>query len=175
MRAVDGPTRRDPLPLLVVAAVLLALRVGTGVFEAANPGVPVELVDWQPIAAADSLASATGKPVLYDFSAEWCGPCQVMQREVFSEEKAAEVINALFVPVRVVDRQQEDGRNLPEVDALERRFEIQSFPTLVVLPRTGPPRVQRGYSGAQRTVSWLTQAAMSSRGAPAPAPVPGGP
>jgi thioredoxin-related protein len=82
-----------------------------------------------------------------------------MKREVFSDPRAAEAINAGFVPVRVLDRQREEGRNPPLVDSLQARYGVQAFPTLVVVPADGgTPEVTRGYLGAQQTTRWLEQA-----------------
>src|SRR2546426_499559 len=81
---------------------------------------------------------ASGRLVLYDFSAAWCGPCRQMAAEVFADETSARKLGAMFVPVHVVDRAREDGRNQPDVQALEDRFRIEAFPTLVVYaPDTG--------------------------------------
>jgi len=41
------------------------------------------------------------------------------------------------VPVRVIDRQLEDGWNAPAVAALQERFKIGDFPTLVVAEADG--------------------------------------
>src|SRR5262245_2568919 len=97
-------SRSDPKILIAVAAALLVARVALGFYTSRHPLVEPDRVHWEPIAFADSLARVEKKPILYEFSADWCGPCQTMQREIFSDREGAERIDKLFVPVRVVDR-----------------------------------------------------------------------
>ncbi len=153
-----GPTRRDPWPLIWIAVVLLATRVATGVWVDRHQTAEKDLVKWHPIAAADSDAKKAKKPVLYDFTAAWCPPCRMMGKEVFGDPEAAELINERFVPVRVMDRSREDGRNPPEIEALHKRFGIQAFPTLVVVVSGKPPVILQGYQGKEGTIGALKDA-----------------
>jgi len=151
-----GSTRARPNALLVLAAALLVARIGTGLYEERHPPSMVELVHWQPIEGAEARASAERRPVLYDFTAEWCVPCQTMQREVFSDPQAARDIDLNFVPVRVLDRTREEGQNLAVVDSLQRRFRINAFPTLVIVrPGGGDPVLLSGYQGKLQTLQRL--------------------
>ncbi|HKQ56704.1 MAG TPA: thioredoxin family protein [Candidatus Eisenbacteria bacterium] len=162
--AVAGSTRRRPNLLLVAAALLLVARVVVGFYEERHPPSVEERVSWHPIEGAVEAAASEGKPLLYDFTAEWCAPCQAMRRELFADPVAAAEIGQMFVTVRVVDRAREEGRNPPAVDSLERQFRINSFPTLVVVrPEGGDPIVMTGYRGRGPALQRLRAAQMQLR------------
>jgi thiol:disulfide interchange protein len=135
-------------------------RIGLGIHLRERP-VPVNAVDWKPIAGAETVARKEGKPVLYDFTAEWCPPCRKLSNEVFSVRKSADLINAGFYPVRVEDRTRESGSNPSDVAALQRRFKVNSFPTLVIVPpaKGAEPVVITGYPGKRLLVRQLEGAA----------------
>ncbi|HEY6195961.1 MAG TPA: thioredoxin family protein [Candidatus Eisenbacteria bacterium] len=158
------PTRRDPAWLWILAGALLVARVATGVYEERHPPTLADLVPWVPAAEAPARARATGRPILYDFSADWCGPCQRMRNDVFADEKHASAIGQLVVPVHVVDRQQEEGRNPALVDSLERAHGVRSFPTLVIVDATGRAidRIE-GYPGARELVTWVGRTSVKAR------------
>lgn len=156
-----GSTRLLPRWLLIVAAALLVARIGTGIYEERHPPAAADLVHWRTIEAGLVEARQQAKPLLYDFTADWCPPCRAMQREVFADPQSAESIERLFVPVRVLDRMREEGRNASAVDSLQRAYKIDSFPTLVVTsPDTGhAPAIFPGYGGRTGTIQNITQAA----------------
>lgn len=138
--------RSVPIALLVIAAALLVARFAYAPKQQSTR----DLVRWVNPEAAVAMARATGKPILYDFTAEWCDPCHVLDAEVFGDEVAAREINERFIPVRITDRQQEDGRNSPEVDALEKRYSVRGFPTVVFVTGNGSEvgRME-GYKGRE--------------------------
>src|SRR5262245_43492523 len=156
-----GSTRARPTWLLIAAAALFVARVGTGLYEERHPPSTPDLVSWQPIEGAEARALQEHRAVLYDFTAEWCPPCRLMQQEVFSDAEAAREIDHLYVPVRVLDRQREEGHNPALVDSLQKRYKVDSFPTLVIVPANGgAPIVTAGYGGREQTIQRLRTAAM---------------
>jgi thioredoxin 2 len=83
------------------------------------------LVDGQPLDLNDSnfdaVVDETRLPVLVDFWAAWCGPCQMMA-PAFKQAAAQLKGRALLVKV-----------NSDESPELSRRYGIRSIPTLVKL------------------------------------------
>jgi thiol-disulfide isomerase/thioredoxin len=149
-------SRLSPILLWVLLAALV-FRVVTAVMDRGGPD-GTGLVRWQPRGTAPARAGSLGKPILYEFTAAWCGPCKLLDRD-WDDAAVADRVNAAFVPVRVVDRMREDGKNAPEVAELERRYEISGFPTLVVAAPDGRLVAKHeGYRGRQALLEFLGSA-----------------
>lgn len=165
-------------PLWVLLLVPIGLAGGWAVGKFSDPGkVPVEPASmrattpeigsfsaWSSLAEAMTESERTGKPILLDFNAEWCPPCRAMRQTVFENSKYSQGIQRAVIPVSIVDRVREDGRNPPEVDQLQSRYGVQAFPTLVVFqPKTGKQVSTRGFGGPDLTEQWIVQAAEQVR------------
>ena len=122
--------RSLPIWLPIAAAALLLGRL---LVQAPAAAEEETLVSWSRLEFAGGVAKTQHKLILYDFSAAWCGPCHQLDRVAFQDVDIARRINARFVAVRVIDRMQEDGANSKEVEALQRRYAVSAFPTLVVV------------------------------------------
>jgi len=144
--------RALPVWLPVVVVVLIVARVISSRY-----GVKAEkdLIRWVPAESAARMAEITRKPILYEFSAEWCGPCHRLEDEVFRDSRLAALINEKFIPVKLVDRQRETGKNPPEVARLEAQYRVQVFPTVVIAHRSNPPATLAGYQGASHFEKFL--------------------
>lgn len=117
---------------------------------------------WMSYESALAESDRTGKPILLDFNAEWCPPCQRLKSEVFDSGMHGPAVQLAVIPVSIVDRQRESGSNSHETESLQRRYGVEAFPTLVVFhPRTGRVQQTKGFGGAERTVQWVQWAAAS--------------
>lgn len=130
--------RALPLVLIAVALALVAARIVSHSMKPAAPTNEVaELVQWVSLDEGQRMAATSKKPILYDFTAEWCNPCHMLDGEVFQDPAMAREINARFIAVRVTDRQHEEGRNPPDVEELQRRYGVKGFPTVVFADAAG--------------------------------------
>ena len=150
-------SRVSPVLLLILAAAVL-FRVVTYVTD--RDEADATLVRWMPAPEAQTLARAGKRPILYDFTAAWCPPCKILDREGWNDPEVAALVNGAYLPARIVDRQREDGKNAPEVSALQRKHGIQVFPTLVVVGSDGNELAKfEGYRGREPLVKFLKESA----------------
>jgi thiol:disulfide interchange protein len=148
-----------PTLLLAAAGVLLVARIAAEIHESRNPVKVKDLVGWQ--SPSQASVQQTSKPILYYFSADWCVPCRELNREVLLDTEAATLIRETYVPVKVTDRQQEDGENTTDVATLIERHAVTGFPTLVVA-RGGTASMRlEGYPGRSSVITFLRKNAVA--------------
>jgi protein disulfide-isomerase len=97
---------------------------------------------------AQAQAKAEDKIVLVDFTgSDWCGWCIKLQKEVFSKPDFLQWAsgNAVLVEVDFPKRKQLSADQRRANDALAKKYNIEGFPTLIVLSGEGKKLGTLGY------------------------------
>ncbi|MCY3620269.1 MAG: thioredoxin family protein [Gammaproteobacteria bacterium] len=105
---------------------------------------------------AFKAAEENGQLVFVDIYTEWCGPCKLMDANVFPTDAVGDYFNARFVNIKL-DAEDEDV-NGPEIGD---RYDVRAYPTLLFLNPDGS-ELGRGVAGLE--VEQLIQLAKEATG-----------
>lgn len=76
-------------------------------------------------------AKVEGKLVMIDFYTKTCGPCRMMERDVFSTPECGEYINKRFVPIMI------DGEDDGVGTEIAKKHQVFIFPTYMIMSPDG--------------------------------------
>ncbi|MBN1164379.1 MAG: thioredoxin family protein [Candidatus Krumholzibacteriota bacterium] len=112
----------------IAAALFLLVRPGGPIISA--PSRPS--ISWTPFTEEElSTASASGKPVMIDFTADWCIPCHELESRTFSDPAVIEVSR------RIVNLRVDLSTTDEKENEIKRKFDIKGAPTIIFIDGKG--------------------------------------
>ncbi|MBV6458245.1 MAG: Thiol:disulfide interchange protein DsbD [Fimbriimonadaceae bacterium] len=140
---------------------ILKISLGAAILGAslmANAGGEGWLTDWNE---AVKQSKKTGKPILADFTgSDWCGWCIKLNKEVFStkEFKTWAAKNVILLEVDFPNSKPQSDKLKKQNDMLQKKFNIEGFPTIVFMNASGKEIGRSGYKeGGPK--AWTSDAA----------------
>jgi protein disulfide-isomerase len=113
-------------------------------------------------------AESSSKPILLEFTgSDWCPPCMMMNKEVFSTEEFKKFAEADIVFVKLdFPRKKELPAAEQERNAdLAEKFGIEAFPTMIVFDSKGKElarKVGGMRGGPEPFISWVKDSSKGS-------------
>lgn len=96
-------------------------------FRTKEPGTVFEKGTLKELLA---LADEQDKYLFVDVYATWCGPCRIMAKQIFPQQKVGEFFNKTFVNAKF-DAEKGEG-----VD-VAKRYSVKAYPTFLITDSDG--------------------------------------
>ena len=92
---------------------------------------PSNDITWtNDIESARNLANDSNKNMMIFFTAEWCSPCRIMKRQVFTDHEVLKAMDAEVIPVEI-------DINDPNAEELVKQYNIAATPTTLFIDPKG--------------------------------------
>lgn len=147
--------------MLVVLLVIAAFALPTLQRRLSSPTpemIAAANTGWETsFDAAASKSIDSSKPILIDFTADWCPPCQFMKYDVFLNDAVKNTLREKVIPLRA-DVTSQSSNGMP----LAQRYDVQATPTLLLVDADGNLLARQvGAMSARDFNAWLSEHAVA--------------
>ncbi|RTZ92442.1 MAG: hypothetical protein DSY92_02520, partial [Planctomycetota bacterium] len=146
--------------------ILTALLACSPLTVGDEPTAPVasQPLPWvMDISIAKELARKEGKDILINFTgSDWCGWCIKLNNEVFKHDSFLKGVADHFVLVEIdfpQDKSKLNDATKKQNEALQKTYQVQGFPTILLMDEQGRPYAKTGYrpGGPEAYLKHLTE------------------
>jgi thiol:disulfide interchange protein DsbD len=148
-----SPAGRNWRPFLLIRQAIGIISAVALIYLLTRSGRPVQQLAFEPFdPALLQAAKSAGRPVVIDFSADWCVPCREMERTTFVDPAVVREADR-FVRLRA-NLTAENTAN----QAIINEFTVEGVPTMVFVDQHVVIRKHRvGYVGPREFLSYLRE------------------
>ncbi len=123
---------------LWVLLILLILLIFYGVMRYNQPleeknEQNLFTINWLPYHEGLAKAAQEDKYILIDFYTDWCGYCEKMDRETYSQKEVIESLAKNFIAVKINSESEnkilDEGKEITEKE-LALKYQVNSYPTI---------------------------------------------
>jgi thiol-disulfide isomerase/thioredoxin len=112
----------------------IAAGAAAVVLAAAGSSRAADKIEWaKSYDAALKAGKESGKLVMVDVYADWCGPCKLLEKQTYADPKVVAFAKEKLVSVKV-DADSDAGKEIA------KKFEVDSLPTILFLDGDGKAR-----------------------------------
>lgn len=115
------------LAFITTVSVANAIDGGKKEVKTADTGIQFTPGSWSEIL---KKAKAEKKIIFFDAYTTWCGPCKLLQKNVFTRADVADVFNKNFINVKF-DMESGEGPKLAQ------KYPLEGYPTLFFIDPNG--------------------------------------
>ena len=128
--------------------------ITAGVWTVLSTGPEAVAAFWVPYPEGD-LVWESGRPVLIDFYADWCLPCEELDTRTFSDPTVRDVAGRFLMIKADLTRYGSPG-----TERLKKRYNIRGVPTVIFIDADGQERKDLrvvGFIGADQMLDRMNK------------------